>query len=181
MIVADLDVIRIAIDKAKADAPLRIDRDRVLAPTVIRERMEAIFRRHLQVLQVGRQIDVLQLAGSAARDVGRKAPRCPGREQIASAPVRERFDHRSTVTRHVTRVNALTSRLLGLFTLPGGVRAVATASGEGQAYDRTCQPSLIPCSNPRNDSSQPGLEVAAVEQRTPPSVEARQVPVRHLS
>lgn len=85
MIVADLDIIRVARDEPKADTPLSIHRDRVLAMTIILERVEAIARRHLQVIQAGRQVDVFQFANGSPGDVWRKALGCPGREQV---PVR---------------------------------------------------------------------------------------------
>jgi hypothetical protein len=118
VIVADLDVIRVAADESKADAPLSVHRDRVLALRIILERMEAIARRDLQVIQAGIQVDVFQLANSSPGDVWRKAPRYPGREQIPGARVRERLDHRSRVTCHVTRVNELSRCILSQARLP---------------------------------------------------------------
>lgn len=77
MIVADLDVIRVAIDQPKADTPLGVHRDRVLALTIILERMEAIARWHLQVIQGGRQVDVFQFANGSPGDVGGKRLAAP--------------------------------------------------------------------------------------------------------
>ena len=119
MVVADLDVMRIAVDKPEADAPLSVHRDRVLPLSVVLERMQAIARWHLQVIQAGRQVDVFQLADGTPGDVGRKALGCPRREQVPGLPVRERLDHWLTVACHVTRVNRLAGSLacsrLGLF------------------------------------------------------------------
>ncbi len=42
MVVAELDVVRIAVEKAEADAPLIIDRNSVLPDAVSLERMESI-------------------------------------------------------------------------------------------------------------------------------------------
>ena len=42
MMVADLDVIRVAVDEREGDTPLLVHRDRVLSLSLTRERMEAI-------------------------------------------------------------------------------------------------------------------------------------------
>lgn len=47
MIVADLDVVRVTVNESKADTPLIVHGDGVLALAVTLERMESIARRHL--------------------------------------------------------------------------------------------------------------------------------------
>ena len=70
MVVANLDVIRIAVDEPEADAPLSVHRDGVLPQSVILERIQAIAPRHLQVIHADLQVDVFQLANGAPGDVG---------------------------------------------------------------------------------------------------------------
>ena len=70
VVVANLDVIRIAVDEPEADAPLSVHRDGVLPQSVILERIQAIARRHLQVIHADLQVDVFQLANGAPGDVG---------------------------------------------------------------------------------------------------------------
>jgi len=70
VMVADLDVIRVAVDKPKADTPLSVHRDRVLPLTFILERMQTIAGRHPQVIQARRQVDVFQFANGSPTDLG---------------------------------------------------------------------------------------------------------------
>jgi hypothetical protein len=92
VIVADLDLVRIAVDEPKANAPLVIDGNGVLAPTVVLERVQPIARGHAQIVEPGRQIHVLQLAGGSRRDVRGEALGCAGEEEVTRAPIRERLD-----------------------------------------------------------------------------------------
>ena len=62
MIVADLDVMRVAVSESKTDPPLIIHGDGVLSLAVTLQSMKAVARWHLQVVKSGRQIDILQLA-----------------------------------------------------------------------------------------------------------------------
>jgi len=74
MIVADLDIIGIAIVKAKTDTPLIVDGDRILPLSVAGQRMEPIARRGLQIRQAGGQIDVLKLSRCPTTNVRGEAP-----------------------------------------------------------------------------------------------------------
>jgi hypothetical protein len=69
VIVADLDLVGIAIAEPKANAPLVTDGNGVLAPAVVLERVQPIAREHVEIVEPGRQIHVLQLAGGSRRDV----------------------------------------------------------------------------------------------------------------
>jgi len=72
MIVANLAVVRVAVDEPKTDPPLIIDGDGVLALAVTLERMEAIAGWHLQIVQARRQVDILQFACGSPGDLGGK-------------------------------------------------------------------------------------------------------------
>lgn len=70
MIVADLDVIGVAADETKANTPLIVDGDRVLSLSISLQRVETIPRRDSQILQCGREMDVLELPDRTRLNVG---------------------------------------------------------------------------------------------------------------
>jgi hypothetical protein len=59
VIVADFDVVRIAIDEAEADAPLVVDCYGMLPLPVASQRVELVPGRCLQVIETGVEIHVL--------------------------------------------------------------------------------------------------------------------------
>jgi hypothetical protein len=69
VIVDDPNIVGIAIDEPKADAPLIVDRDRVLSPSVTFERMESIAGWHSKIIQARGKIHVLQLARRPSQNV----------------------------------------------------------------------------------------------------------------
>ena len=91
----------------KADAPLVVDRNRVLALAVPLQFVESITRRDPQVVEMGGQVDVLELAHRAPGDIGRKPFRLACNVQLLGLPIGERLDHSATVMCHVTRVKRL--------------------------------------------------------------------------
>ncbi len=107
MVVGDLDVIGIPVEKPKADAPLVIDGDRMLPFPVSVKLMEPIPWRKSQLVDVSSQVDVFQLSRRSLRDVRRDLLCLAGRKQLLGVPVRKRLDHPSTVICHVTRVKHL--------------------------------------------------------------------------
>lgn len=94
MVIADLDVVGIAVDEAETDSPLIVYGDRVLAFSVSGKRMESVTRRYLQVLWAGSQIQVLKLARGPFRDVRRKPFCLTCSVVLLGTSIRERFDHR---------------------------------------------------------------------------------------
>ena len=104
MVVSDLDVKGIPIDEPKADAPLVIDRYRMLPLAVSFKLMQPVPWRKSQLVDVGSQVDVFQLSRCSLRDVRRDLLRPAGRKQLLGVSVRKRLDHSSTVICHVTRV-----------------------------------------------------------------------------
>ena len=93
MVVADLDVVRIPVHEAETNAPLIVDRDRVLAPPIILERMEAIAGRHLEVVQLGRKMDILEFANRSGSDIDWEALRGAGGEELCRPAIREGLNH----------------------------------------------------------------------------------------
>ena len=82
MIVAELDVVRVAFVEPKADAPLIIDRDRMLPGTITLEGVEPVAGRNAQVGQLRRDMHRLKLPKRAPRDIGRHSPCIPRAEEL---------------------------------------------------------------------------------------------------
>jgi hypothetical protein len=128
MVVADLYVVRIALDVSKADPPLIVYRYGVLALPIASESVESVTGRRLQVVQPGREIHILELANRTTRYVRRETPRPPFHEQPGSLPVRKGLDHHSFVIRHVTLVNPRCG------TAPRARRGCGRKPGSSAAY-----------------------------------------------
>src|SRR5574340_1449694 len=94
MVVTDLDVIGITIGEAKANTPLVIDGDCMLALAISLQRVKPVPRWHPQVVESRREVDVLELAERPRQDVRRKPLRDAGREELLCAAIGERLDHR---------------------------------------------------------------------------------------
>ena len=62
VIVAELDIMRIAIFEAKADAPLIVNGNRMLARSIVLERVQPIPRRDAQIGKLRCHIDRFQLS-----------------------------------------------------------------------------------------------------------------------
>src|ERR1035437_4317993 len=90
VMVADLDIVRVAIEKSKTHAPLIVHGDGMLPAAFGLEPVQAIAGRYLQIVQARSEVDVLQLARCPSRDMRRKAPGRPAQEQFLGPPIRER-------------------------------------------------------------------------------------------
>lgn len=88
VIIADLNVIGITIDKAKANTPLTIDRDGVLSLPVALECVQPISRGHREIIKGGCQVNVLQLSRRSWRHVGREALGGSREKQVSRTPIR---------------------------------------------------------------------------------------------
>ena len=93
MIVAGLDVVRVAVVEPKADAPLIIDRDRMLPCTVAFEGVEPVAGRNAQVGHLRRHMHRFELSKGAARDVGRHSPGLSRAEELLGLTIGEGLDH----------------------------------------------------------------------------------------
>ena len=105
MVVRNLDVVGILIDKSETHAPLVVDGDGMLSLPVPLKSMETVAGRNLQVVETGGQVNVFQLSHRPAGDLPRKPSRLARGVQLPRVPVRERLDHSSKVTCHVTLDN----------------------------------------------------------------------------
>lgn len=93
MVVNDLDFIGIRILPAKADAPLIVHPNIVLTSAISFELLEAIARRHPEVIQRFRGVDGHELAKHAPQQVGGKAADALALEEGFGLPVGEALDH----------------------------------------------------------------------------------------
>lgn len=79
----------------------------MLVFAVAPEGMQAVAWRDLEVIQLGRQVHVLQLARGSTGYVGWEPFGSPGVVEFLGQLVRERLDYASNVNCHVTHVNAI--------------------------------------------------------------------------
>lgn len=93
MIVAELNIVRIAILETKADTPLIVYGDRMLTKPITFERMQPISWRHQQVRESECRVDRFQFPHRTPRHFGRDAFRLPGAEELFGRAVGERLDH----------------------------------------------------------------------------------------
>jgi hypothetical protein len=93
VIVAELDVERIADFEAEANPPLIVDRDRVLSRAVSFERVQSIARRDAQVDHGRSDVNSLKLPQGPARHIRRYALRLAGPKQCFRLAIREGLDH----------------------------------------------------------------------------------------
>jgi hypothetical protein len=95
LFVADLDVICVAFFEPEADAPLVVDRDRMLAGAIPFERVQAVARRYAKSLDPIRSVDRRQLPQRASFDFGWQATHLAGDPESFGLPVGKRPDHAS--------------------------------------------------------------------------------------
>jgi hypothetical protein len=93
VVVAELDVVCIAVFEPEADAPLVVDRDGVLPRAIAFESVKPIAGRNLEVRDLVRDMDSFKLAQGAARDVGGHLGGLPSAEELFSPPISEGLDH----------------------------------------------------------------------------------------
>ena len=93
VVVADLDIVGVPVLEPKADAPLVVDRNGVLAFSVAGEGMEPVAPRHSQVLQSHSEVNILKLANGTFPDIRRPAARLSRRVEIPCVAIRERLYH----------------------------------------------------------------------------------------
>lgn len=71
MVVAELDVVCLAIYESEADPPLIIHGNRMLPSSISGKRMKPITRRNSQIVEARREIDILQLSSRPLRHIRR--------------------------------------------------------------------------------------------------------------
>ena len=105
MVVADLDVVGVAVLEAETDSPLVVDGDGVLADSIALERMEPVTWRDPEELNLLSRVDRREFAQRTPRDVWGNSTRRAGHVEQLGLRVRKRLDHALSVPCHVTRVN----------------------------------------------------------------------------
>ena len=101
MIVDNSNIERIAAFKPENDAPLIIDTNRVETLPAAFERLQAVPRRHPQIAQLRRIMQVKNFAAARAKQLSGKSPRLfglPVVEQVFGQAVSKGFDHVSRLS-----------------------------------------------------------------------------------
>lgn len=93
VVIADFNIVCVAIFKDEADPPLVVDRDGVLYLSVALERVQPILRGRSQVIKPRSEINVLELASCAFRNVRREPFGFTSLIKLFRAPIGERLDH----------------------------------------------------------------------------------------
>ena len=93
MVVNNLDLIRIAVSPAEANAPLIIDTDTVLARSVPLELLQAIARGDSQVLELLGGVNETELPQHRPLEVSREVPHGLALEEPLSVPIGKALDH----------------------------------------------------------------------------------------
>jgi hypothetical protein len=75
MVVGDFYIPRTIISPAEAGSPLIIDPDTVLASPIATEFLQAVPRRHAQVVQILRAVEDLQLSFDRAASTAPRSPK----------------------------------------------------------------------------------------------------------
>src|SRR5437879_355806 len=92
MIVNDFDVPRTVISPAKANSPLVVDSDTVLAAAIAAKFLQSVTRRHPQIVQILRAVEHLQLSFCLCLERA-KLPRRPASEQLLGVARRKGPNH----------------------------------------------------------------------------------------
>jgi len=93
MIVRDLDLVGITMPPLKADPPLIVDPDAVLAGTVAGKLLQAVPGRHAEVVESLGGIEDQQLAQRGTLYAGRPPAHRLSLEDLLRIPVPEALDH----------------------------------------------------------------------------------------
>jgi hypothetical protein len=93
MVVAELDVIPVAVGKPKADPPLIVDRDGMLPRSITFEGVQPIPWRHAQIRELRGNVDGFKLPQRSPSDIRRHLLRLPRAEELLGLAIGEGLDH----------------------------------------------------------------------------------------
>jgi hypothetical protein len=99
MVIDNFDFVSVAVGKAKADAPLIVDPDRMPPGTIAAQRFQAVGRRQAQIVNSGCRIQLSQPHGGASHDISRQPPGLAGGKKSLSLGIGERPDHKSNINK----------------------------------------------------------------------------------
>lgn len=98
MIVHDFHIVRVALAPAKADAPLVVDPDAVLALAITFQRFQSVCRGNPQVFERRRAVEHAQLAARHILNIRRQASGLRSRPDQLGFLVGKASDHELTIT-----------------------------------------------------------------------------------
>src|SRR6266542_6079370 len=105
VVIDNLDFVRIAPLPSKTDPPLVVDANAVLAQSITRQLFEPVARRHTQVIQRGRCVELDELPERDSVNRRRQLPDGLPVEETLRVLVPEAADHLGILTRDVNSVN----------------------------------------------------------------------------
>ena len=93
MVVADFNIIGLAVLEQKADSPLVVDGNRMLPLAVASKRMQPIARWNPEVAESGRRVYLFKLSQGPLHNVRREPTCLAGHEQVLRSLVCKGLDH----------------------------------------------------------------------------------------
>ena len=120
VIVRDLDIVGVAINEAEADAPLIVDRDRVLPAAISLERVESVAWGNAEIAQLLSQINVLEATYGSACQIGREPCAVPCHVQVSRVTITESLDYEGNCTASRDACQGMERRLLRICSAAGG-------------------------------------------------------------
>jgi len=111
MIIRDLDVKGVAVNESKTDAPLVVNRNRILPFTIVLQLMKTIAGRNPQIRQTRGVLDIFEFSNRPSNDIRGELFRPAQRVEFPGGPIRESLDHTINVNYHVTLVKSKKSRV----------------------------------------------------------------------
>jgi hypothetical protein len=93
VVIYDLYIERVAVDKAKADTPLVIDPDRMPSCTVAFQQFKPIRRGQSQIFYMVCGIQLLKPHDDTSQDLSRQAPALARVEKLLCLGISKRSDH----------------------------------------------------------------------------------------
>jgi hypothetical protein len=105
MVVAEFDMIRIAVFPDEAYAPLIVDTDRMLAGPAALQGVKTIAWRNPQIIKAYRSVECHQLPSCPLNDIRREMAGIASQEKAFSLLVAKANDHAISVSENDTDIN----------------------------------------------------------------------------
>lgn len=93
MVVAELDVMRVAVGEPEADPPLIIDRNGMLARTISLQRVQPVPWWYTQIRELRGDVHGFKLPKDSPSDVRRQSLGLSGAEEFLGLAIGEGLDH----------------------------------------------------------------------------------------
>jgi hypothetical protein len=98
VIVDDGDLVSVLVDPAKADAPLSVDPDAVLAAAVSFQEFQLVSRRKAHDFEAVGGVELQEFAAGGALDIGRETAQGRAMKNLLRFGIGEGFDHRRNLS-----------------------------------------------------------------------------------